>query len=117
MQLALDQTSNDLILKAGAGVERVSEGRFIVQLVRSKLQTQLGEWLLDPTKGWLNFDDYTRQPDLFDIENRARKIILGTDGVKEITAMELDLTQRVLTLTFSAETTYGVIDLTVPWTA
>ena len=53
--------------------------------------------------------------DLFDIEMRARVIILGVDGVQEITSMELALVSRVLTLTFVAKTTYGEISLTVPW--
>ncbi len=117
MQLALYQPTNDLILKAGGGVERVKDGRYVVQAVRSKLLTSLGEWLPDPTIGWLNFNDYSHQYDLFDIETRARKIILGTKDVKEITSIKLTVHDRVLTLQFSAKTTFGVIDLTIPWQA
>lgn len=115
MQLALNQKTNDLILKSGGGVERVVDGRYVVQSVRCKLQTLLGEWLPDPTKGWLNFEDFTHQYDLFDIETRARKIILGTRDVKEITSMTLDISDRVLMLQFSAKTIFGVINLTIPW--
>ena len=115
IQLALHQSTNDLILKAGGGVERVTDGRYVVQSVRSKLQTQLGEWVLDPSKGWLNFDDFSKQYDLFNIETRARRIILGTTGVKEILEINTFLTKRVLTLQFTATTEYGEINLSVPW--
>lgn len=115
MQLALDQETNDLIKGATGGVERTSEGRYTIQAVRSKLQTRLGEWILDPDIGWLNFDDYERGYDLFDIETRARRIILSTQGVEAIDSMELTVKSRLLTLTFSARTSYGVIDLTIPW--
>lgn len=115
MQLALDKDTNDLIKKAGGGVERVTDGRYTVQAVRSKLQTRLGEWILDSTVGWLNFSDYKKGYDLFDIETRARKIILQTKGVEVIDSMDLTVTNRKLLLTFSATTVYGVIDLTIPW--
>jgi hypothetical protein len=117
MQLALDEATNDLIKGATGGVERVTEGRYTVQAVRSKLQVVLGEWVKDPTIGWLNFSDFERGYDLFDIETRARRIILNTDGVEAIDTMDLVVSQRVLTLTFTARTIYGTIDLTIPWGA
>ena len=94
VQMALSQAENDLILKDGGGIERVTDGRYTVQLVKNRLNTFLGEWLLNPTIGWLNFDDFERNPDLFDIEMRAK---------------------RVLTITFEATTIYGGIELTIPW--
>ena len=116
-QLALDLTNNDLILNPDGGVERVDEGRFVVQNVRSKLRTQLGEFLLNPYIGWINLEDFVKQYDLFDIEDRAREIILGTEGVSHIETIDLVVNQRVLTLTFQASTIYGMIDLTVPWSS
>lgn len=115
MQLALDGVNNDLILKAGGGVERISSGRYTVQLVKNRLLTALGEWQLDPRIGWLALTDYEKNPDLFDIELRARQIILSTPNVKSIESMNLTLEARTLLLTFQAITTFGVIDLTVPW--
>ena len=115
MQLAIDKVTYDLFKPEGGGVTRVSEGRFVVQQVESKLKTLLGEWSLDPDVGWLNFDDYTKSNFLFDVETRAKVVILGTAGVNEINSMELELSQRILTLTFTATTIYGVIDLTIPW--
>lgn len=116
MQLALDKSTNDLFKPAGGGVTRTSEGRYTVQAVQSKLQTILGEWTLDPTVGWLNFADFEKNYNLFDIELRAREIILGTKGVLAIDEMDLAVSKRVLTLSFKATTIYGGISLTVPWT-
>lgn len=113
--LALDKSNNDLILQQGGGVARVNKGRFIVQQVKCKLNTWLEEWILDPTVGWLAVGDYEKNYDVFDIEDRARAIILGTDGVLAIDSLSSDYKKRVLTLNFSARTIYGTIDLTIPW--
>lgn len=115
VQIALDATTNDIIKLDGGGIARVNEGRYTIQLVKNKLLTLLGEWPLDPSKGWLNLEDYKRNPDLFDIEMRARQIILGVKGVLEIVTLSLALSQRILTLTFEANTIYGTINLTIPW--
>jgi len=116
MHIALEQTSNDLIIGAKGGIERVVDGRFVVQQVRSKLITGLGEWLLDPSIGWLNFEDFEKNAQLYDFESRAREIILGTQGVLYIDTMSIRLTGRTVILEFTAQTVHGVIDLTIPWT-
>ena len=116
MQLALNKATNDLYKPAGGGVTRVDEARFVVQQVQSRLSTFLGEWSLNPTVGWISLDiDFRKGHFLFDVETRARVIILETEGVLSIYTMELDLHQRVLTLTFTAATIYGDINFTVPW--
>jgi len=115
MHLALDKNTGDLILKDGGGLERVEEGRFIIQLVQCKLRTGLAEWLTDQTLGWIELADYEKHYDQFSLESRARKIILGTTGVSSITKLNSDYHQRKLTLYFTAETIYGTIDLTIPW--
>jgi hypothetical protein len=115
MQLAIDKNTYDLYKPVGGGVTRVSEGRFVIQQVTSKLKTALGEWSLDPSVGWINLNDYNTKAYLFDLETRARIIILETEHVSAIQSMELVLSSRILTLTFTATTDYGIIDLTVPW--
>lgn len=115
IQIALNGATNDIIKLEGGGISRVTDGRYTVQLVKSKLLTSLGEWALDPRKGWINFDDYKRNPDLFSIEMRVRTIILGVVGVQKIDTLTLDLSKRVLTLSFTATTIYGGISITVPW--
>lgn len=115
MQLALDKVTGDLIKPESGGVARTEEGRFVVQQVRSRLRTQLGEWVLDRSVGWLSVSDFEKGYDAFSIESRARAIILSTEGVLGITQLSTSYANRVFTLTFSAKTIYGVIDLTIPW--
>ncbi len=113
--LALDKATGDLIKPAGGGVTRVTDGRFIVQQVQSKLRTWLGEWLLDPTVGWLNFEDFEKNFDQSDIEKRAREIILTTQGIISIDSFTTYYSARKLTIQFTASTIYGSVDLTIPW--
>ena len=108
--LALDKATHDLIKGS-----RVSEGRYTVQQCESRLRVVLGEWALDSTEGWINFDDFGKNYDLFDLETRARVIILGTKGVNSILSLTSTYTNRKLTITFTADTQYGVISLIVPW--
>jgi hypothetical protein len=115
MQLALDNANNDLIKGEYGGVVRVADGRFVIQQVKSKLNTVLGEWLLNPDIGWINSTFFVKNANLYDIESRAREIILGTDGVLRINELITTMTNRTATLVFSADTVYGGIDLTVPW--
>ena len=114
MQLALDSDTNDIIL-GDKGVSRVDQGRYTVQAVKTALQTTFGEYALNPTEGWLNFDDFIKNPDLFDIELRAREIILRTKGVLAVEDITMELKDRVLTITIEATSVYGAINLTVPW--
>ena len=111
---ALDYNNNDLI-KTSQGTTRVSDGRATVQIVRCKLRTLLGELSLSPELGWLEWADYERNPDLFGLEIRAKSIILGTQGVQKIDTFTISLDARVVSITFTATTIYGTIDLTVPW--
>tara|TARA_R110000787_G_scaffold205755_1_gene316022 strand:+ start:36 stop:392 length:357 start_codon:yes stop_codon:yes gene_type:complete len=115
IHLALDKSTGDLIKQEGGGVARVTDGRFVVQQVQSRLRTQLGEWILDTRVGWLNFSDFEKNYDQFAIETRARSIILSTQGVKSIQSLSLTYSKRKLTLTFDALTTFGTISLTIPW--
>lgn len=115
MHLALDKSTGDLIKGEFGGVERVEEGRFVVQQVQCKLRTWLGEWALDPSVGWINLDDFKKNFDQFAIENRARKIILNTQGVSSIDELVVEYSQRKLTISFKARTIYGDISSTVPW--
>jgi hypothetical protein len=115
LQLALDPITGDLIKQVGGGVQRVSDGRYTVQACQSRLRTHLGEWALAPDHGWINLTDFVKNYDLFDLEMRARVIILATQGVQEITELSLVVNKRILTLSFKALTVYGEINLTVPW--
>jgi len=115
IQIALDPATNDIVKLDSGGIARVKEGQYTVQLVKNRLKTQLGEWLLDPTVGWLNFDVFERNPDLFNIELKARQIILSTHGVQAIESLSTELVSRTLLLSFVATTIYGGIEVTIPW--
>jgi hypothetical protein len=117
IQLALSGTTNDLVFPASGGVQRVDKGRFVVQQVKSKLQTWLGEWALDPAVGWVGQTDFEKNYELFDIEDRARTLILATQGVNAVTSITSSFEDRKLTIGVVAQTIYGEIDLTVPWGA
>ena len=114
MHLALNKTTNDLIFSS-TGLARVSKGRFVVQQVRCKLRTMLGEWLLDPSVGYIALSDLRKNYDLFDLEARIQEIVLTTQGVLSMDDLELDLQQRQLTVNFTAKTIFGVIDTRIPW--
>jgi hypothetical protein len=113
--LALDKVTNDIIFPAGGGVTRVDEGRFVVQQVSSKLKTLLGEWALDPSIGWIKIGDFKKNYDFFEIEDRARSIILATDGVSAVISITSSLVGRRLDIAVEAKTIYGDINLTIPW--
>ena len=113
--LALDKDTGDLILADGGGVSRVTDGRFVVQQVQCKLRTWLAEWVLDPSIGWLSREEMGKGFDIASIERRARTIILETQDVLEIISLTSTYSKRKLTLEFSAKTTYGNIDVTIPW--
>jgi len=114
-QLALNKATHDLFKPEGGGVTRVNDGRYTVQAVQTRLLTTLGEFALDPRLGWLSLKDFEKNPDLFDIELRARTEILDVKGVLSVESMNLELDNRVLHLSFEAITVYGRIELTVPW--
>lgn len=113
--LALDKSTGDLVLADGGGVARVDDGRFVVQQVQSKLRTGLAEWILNPLLGWISIEDFEKGWDRFDIEARARKIILQTQGVLAVDSMTATYEARKLVIQFEARTIYGTIALTVPW--
>lgn len=115
IQMALEKTTNDLILAEGGGIVRVSSARFVVQQVQCKLKTILGEWLLDTSIGWINLSDFEKHYSSHELEDRARKIILDTQSVREIVELNSHYNQRVFTISFKAKTLFGDIDVTVPW--
>jgi len=115
MQLALDSKTHDLMKPVGGGVARVDKGRYTIQLVKCKLLTKLGEWALNTSLGWVSYDDYDRNYNLFDLELKATEVILSCVGVQTVDSIELEVKDRVLFITFKATTIYGEIDLTIPW--
>lgn len=113
--IALDKATGDVMKPIGGGIQRVKDGRFIVQQVQCKLRTFLGEWILDSRIGFLNFDNFEKNFSTYDIEDKARELILGTKGVLSISSLVSTYKDRKLNISFQATTVYGTIDSEVPW--
>lgn len=109
---ALD-SNNDLIVRSGK-LETVEEGAEVVQHVRSRLLFYLEEWFLDTEAGVPYFQEiFTKPANLANIESIFKSKILRTPGVQRLTDFSMDYeggSTRRLTVSFSAETTYGSID-------
>lgn len=109
---ALD-SNNDLIIDKGQ-FKLVIDGAETVQHVRTRLQFYLAEWFLDLLAGTPYLQEiFTKPVNLANIESIFKTRILNTDGVSKLTSFAMNYdggNVRRLTVSFSAETIYGVID-------
>lgn len=109
---ALD-SNNDLIIQSGQ-LRLVEDGAEAVQHVRTRLQFYLEEWFLDLQAGTPYFQQiFTKPANLANIEPIFKTRILGTPEVERLLEFSMDYeggSVRKLTVSFSAETSYGVID-------
>lgn len=110
---ALD-SNNDLVIAPKGNLQLVSEGAEVVQHVRTRLQFYLEEWFLDLNAGTPYFQQiFTKPANLANIESIFKSRILNTPEVLTLTEFSMDYeggSVRRLTVSFSAETTYGVIN-------
>lgn len=109
---ALD-SNNDLIVK-GARLQLVEDGAEVVQHVRTRLQFYLEEWFLDILSGTPYLQQiFTKPVNLANIESILKTKILNTPEVLRLNEFTLNYeggSSRLLTASFSADTTFGVID-------
>ena len=109
---ALD-SNNDLIIESGR-LKVVRDGAEAVQHVRTRLQFYLEEWFLDLQAGTPYFQQiFTKPANLANIESVLKVRILGTPEVERLIEFSMvyeGASVRKLTVSFSAETTYGVIN-------
>jgi hypothetical protein len=109
---ALDK-NNDLIIEKGQ-LKLAEEGAQVVQNVRTRLQFYLEEWFLDLQAGTPYFQEIFKKPvNLSKIESIFKTRILLTPEVDRLLEFSMDYegaSVRKLTVSFSAETIYGVID-------
>lgn len=110
---ALD-SNNDLIVAPKGNLKLVSDGAEVVQHVRTRLQFYLEEWFLDLSAGTPYFQQiFTKPANLANIESIFKSRILNTPEVETLTEFSMDYeggSVRKLTVSFSAETVYGVIN-------
>jgi len=110
--LALDK-NNDILI-GGSGFKRVSNGEYLAQKLRSRLQLIQGESELAEDEGIPYFTDIFVKPvDLPAVASLFKAEILNTEGINELLTFEysLDTSQRKLTIGFSVNTIYGEIDI------
>ncbi len=109
---ALD-SNNDLLVRSGS-FATVEDGAETVQHVRTRLQFYLGEWFLDLLAGVPYHQQiFTKPANLANIESIFKTKILNTPGVERLIEFSMDYegdSVRKHTVSFSAETIYGVID-------
>lgn len=105
--------NNDLVIEDGE-FKLVRDGAEVVQHVRTRLQFYANEWFLDLTAGTPYFEQIFIKPvDLANVESILKTRILQTPGVLRLIDFAMSYigeSQRKLTVTFSAETEYGIID-------
>lgn len=106
-------SSNDFIIEGGQR-KTVRDGAEVVQHVRSRLMLFEEEYALDKTQGTPWYQEvFVRPANLRLVESIIKERILGTDGLDRIIEFNIDsfdAQTRKLTISFSAETTYGLIE-------
>lgn len=111
---ALD-SNNDLIIKGGS-FRLVKDAAEVVQHVRTRLLFYYNEWFLDLTAGTKYFQEIFIKPaDLANVESILKQRILETPGILTLLEFSMEYEggrSRKLSVSFSAETIYGLINIT-----
>ena len=104
---------NDLIVGSDGRFKTVSEGVHVVQSIRTRLMFFRGEWFLDTQSGIPYFEEvFTKPANLANIESIFKSEILNTPNVSKLNEFSMSYeggASRVLTISFSAETSFGTI--------
>jgi hypothetical protein len=110
---ALD-SNNDIIVENGS-FKLVENGEQVAQNVKTRLQLYLGEWFLDITEGTPWFQQiFIRPTNLTNIESILKTRITNTPEVLRLNSFSMDYeggSSRNLSVSFSAETIYGTLDV------
>ena len=100
--------NNDIII--GRGTVKTSGPDYVVQLVKNRLQTQLGEWALDRNIGvpWYDGGIIEKNTNLDLVRGILSDAIVETPGVAVLHRLEmvLDRNERKLTVIFQATTVF-----------
>lgn len=116
IDLLLDDTTHDLVTKAGDLV-LADKALQIRQNVKQNLLFFLGEWFLNIKQGLPYFQFiFVKGPNLDLIQVIFRNSILGTTGILELNQFELSYAAgtRELNIEFDARSTDGQIVVNVP---
>lgn len=111
VDIALHANDHDILIKDGDFL-LIDNAERVVQQIKVKLLTFLGEWFLDTTWG-VPYLEYilVKQPNQELIKQILSEQILSVDDVKSLNALELDYQVKVRTLIINYEvsTEYGLI--------
>lgn len=112
IERALD-SNNDILIRNGS-FALTRDGAQVTQHVRTRLQFYLGEWFADNRAGTPWFQEIFVKPfNIGAVEAIIKSRIANTPDLKEIVEFSLSVptpANRQLVVSFSAETTFGVID-------
>lgn len=106
--LALDPADGDLLVVDGDLV-LVSGAEGIASDLKARLQTFAGEWGLDTSIGLPYFTEIAERPTDARLRDLFRSEILGTPGIVSLERLELQVSGRVLSLTFRALCDLGAL--------
>lgn len=109
--IALSAQTHDLIIKDG-DIVLIDNAERVVQQIKIKLKSFLGEWFLDTTYGIPYLEDILiKNPSIDHIRNILRQEIIDVDDVTAVTSLSVLLNRqsRTLTVNFEAQTTFGLV--------
>ena len=110
---ALD--SNNDILLSGGRIAVVEDGAQVAQHVRTRLLFYFNEWFLDLSAGTPWYEEvFVKPANLNNVESVLRLRISQTPELAIITEFSMALsttTDRILSVSFTAETEYGEINI------
>lgn len=105
MDILLDKTSHDLIIRNG-DLQLVDGGNWVQQSIKQNLQAILNEWFLDRSVGLPWFDELLQKGTS---QNRIKQLlireIVNTNGVEKLNSLlvNVDNRTRQASVTFEAE--------------
>ena len=109
--IALSAANHDLVIQDG-DIMLIDNAERVAQQIKIQLKSFLGEWFLDTTYGMPYWEDIlVKNPNINHVRNIFRKKILEVDDVTAAPSLSLsiDKKQRILTVDYEAETTYGLV--------
>lgn len=115
--MKIDSVTGDLVIENG-DIAFVEDGEALLQRIRIKFKTSLGEYFLNRAVGlpYLQKDDEGRQilgkqTDPVDIGDIFQEKILATNGIKELKLFrfDLDTKSRIASINFEAESIFGTV--------
>lgn len=103
--MKLDPITHDIVINRG--VERIGGSAYVIQLIKTVLQTHLGEWDLDEKLGIDWFNVMGRNYDLNIVQGLVRGQVQNIKGVERITSVGASIDKATRTATIKV---VGVID-------